>query len=85
MNPSTRIHSVCVILSTSQAQLGPGLQPLEEAKLPVNLARSRVVHDGADLIDDPDSFVATTTKQVGSSLGAKKGGRGTWKGVVAES
>ncbi|KAG2448506.1 hypothetical protein HYH02_006397 [Chlamydomonas schloesseri] len=52
-----------------QDQLGPGLQPLDEAKLPVTLARSRVVHDGADLIDDPDSFVATATKQAVASAG----------------
>ncbi|PNW88686.1 hypothetical protein CHLRE_01g040400v5 [Chlamydomonas reinhardtii] len=62
--PTSRKH-----VGGPQAQLGPGLQPLEEAKLPVNLARSRVVHDGADLIDDPDSFVATTTKQAVAAAG----------------
>ncbi|KAG2444933.1 hypothetical protein HXX76_001669 [Chlamydomonas incerta] len=56
--PTSRKH-----VGGPQAQLGPGLQPLEEVKLPVSLARSRVAHDGADLIDDPESFVATSTKQ----------------------
>ncbi|KXZ55199.1 hypothetical protein GPECTOR_3g343 [Gonium pectorale] len=51
-----------------QNQLGPGLQPLDEARqLPVALARSRVAHDGAEMHEDPTCFVSTAGREAAAA------------------
>ncbi|GLC59577.1 hypothetical protein PLESTB_001502300 [Pleodorina starrii] len=65
-------------VNAPQDQLGPGLAPRDEAKvIPVALARSRVAHDGAELLEDPDSFVSTAGKEAAAAgSGAGSGAAG---------
>ncbi|EFJ44961.1 hypothetical protein VOLCADRAFT_106190 [Volvox carteri f. nagariensis] len=64
--PTNRRH-----VGAPQDQLGPGLAPRDEAKvIPVSLTRSRVAHDGAELQEDPDSFVSTAGKEAAATSSA---------------
>ncbi|KAG2496085.1 hypothetical protein HYH03_005689 [Edaphochlamys debaryana] len=60
--PTNRRHFV------PQDQLGKDLAPIEDGRtLPVTLARSRAAHDGAEMAEDPTSFVSTSGKEMAAA------------------